>query len=73
MLWFKITISISACAFIWWWNQPCYVQTGKAGLVSANVKRAMQKMGPYKTYRLLPDGRLQVDVNGEWLYLRLKP
>ena len=52
-------------------TRPMYVQPGiSSGVVSAEVKKAMLKMGPMKNYRILVDGRLQVMVNGQWLYLR---
>ncbi len=34
------------------------------------ITRAMVKMGPMKTYRLLPNGRLEVLVNNQWLRLK---
>ena len=51
-----------------------YVQPSiEASLTSPAVKRAMEKMGPLKTYRLYPlseGGRLEVMVEGKWLRLR---
>ena len=41
-----------------------------AGLAPPEVVRAMKKMGPLKDYRLFPSGRLEVRVNGKWLYLK---
>lgn len=34
------------------------------------IKRAIWRMGPQKTYRILPSGELQVKVKGRWLRLR---
>ena len=52
-------------------TRPMYVQPGIAvSVTSAEVKRAMRKMGPMKDYRSLVDGKLQVMVNGQWLYLK---
>lgn len=33
----------------------------------ARLRVTYQKMGPYKQYRLEPDGTLQVKVEGRWL------
>ena len=40
------------------------------GLVSKDVKNTMYWFGNKKNYRIMPDGTLQVEVNGK--YLRLK-
>ena len=37
---------------------------------SPEIKEAIYKMGPGKDYRLFPDGRLEVKVEGKWLRLR---
>ena len=57
--------------------RPQYVvPSTNSGLASPAVKRAMQKMGPLKTYRLHPPsgeeegGRLEVLVERKWLHLR---
>ena len=34
------------------------------------IERACRKMGPGYDYRLWPDGRLEVFLNGKWLKLR---
>jgi len=54
---------------IYLFNEPCYVQEGYASLAPREIKRAMEKMGPLKDYRLLPGGRLEVRVEGKWLRL----
>jgi hypothetical protein len=62
-----ITFSLAAlCLHI----KPMYVQPGVAKVASPRIKKAMQKMGPMKNYRILTDGRLQVMVNSQWLYLK---
>ena len=53
-----------------WWNQDIYIQSRPAKLAPEHIKRAMLKMGPGKNYRILPNGKLQVEVKGEWLNLR---
>ena len=55
---------------IYWYQNPMYVQPGPGFVASDNIERAMLRMGPGKTYRVLPGGRLQVKVNGQWLRLR---
>jgi hypothetical protein len=62
-----ITLSLST---LYLHIRPMYVQPGVAEVASPRIKKAMQKMGPMKNYRILTDGRLQVMVNSQWLYLR---
>ena len=67
------TYFIACCLFIAlliYHNDPPRVTSGIAFLASQEVKQAMKKMGPGKNYRMLPDGRLQVLVEGKWLRLR---
>lgn len=40
--------------------------------VSRDILKARLKMGPHKSYRLLPNGALQVEVDGKWLRLKYK-
>lgn len=70
MLWFKILLGVGVSVFIYWWNQPVYINPGTAKLTSVEIKRAMVKMGPHKTYRVLTNGRLQVLVKEKWLFLK---
>ena len=50
---------------------PRYVQPNtEAKVASPEIKRAMHKMGPMKNYRILPNGKLQVMVENQWLNLR---
>ena len=58
---------------IWlaWRAEFSHVQTNPGKVVSAEVKAAMQEMGPSYDYRLLPNGTLQVDKgDGKWLNLK---
>ncbi len=70
----KMRVYIVACcalvSLLIWYNDPPRVQTGTAKVASPAVKRAMQKMGPLKAYRMLPCGTLQVKVKGKWLRLK---
>ena len=67
-IWFFSCCVIAAVVYTWW-NEPCYVQGGTCKVASEEVKRAMKKMGPYKEYRILADKKLQVKVEGKWLFL----
>ena len=64
-----ILIALSLAA-LYLHTRPMYVQPGVAKVASPRIKKAMQKMGPMKNYRVLIDSRLQVMVNGQWLYLK---
>jgi hypothetical protein len=61
---------INAAIYYWWTNDPV-VQGGVCEVCPLEIKSAMQKMGPLYSYRILPNGTLQVDKgNGEWLKLK---
>jgi len=69
-------LSIIIAAFIFLLSRTQYVEPSRgASLAPPEVKKAMQKMGPHKDYRLLPSSegekrRLEVLVKGKWLKLR---
>ena len=56
--------------YVDWSSAHIFVQPNIARVCSAEIKKAMLKMGPYKEYRILADETLQVKVNGKWLRLR---
>lgn len=64
-----IALMIWAC---YWLGLPQYVQPGRTGVCSEQVKRTIKFMGPGKTYRLLPNNTLKVLVDGQWLNLKLR-
>ena len=64
------TLIILSLATFYLYTRPMYVQPRVAKVASPRIKKVMQKMGPMKNYRILTDGRLQVMVNGQWLYLK---
>ena len=68
-IWFFSCLVITILIYNWW-NEPCYVQQGTCKVASGEIKRAMNKMGPYKDYRILPNKKLQVKVKGKWLFLK---
>lgn len=62
----------SLIALLWLYTHPptAVVKSGVAKVASERVEKAMRKMGPLKDYRILPNGKLQVSVEGKWLYLK---
>ena len=74
-----IIASISTLAFfnVFCYGLYRYVDPGQAEGVnrvcSDKVKRTIHWMGNKKNYQLMPDGQLQVKVNGKYLNLRYKP
>jgi len=72
----KIKIEIAmVCSFVaivficWVYASPIEHKSNNR-VCSPEIKAAIYKMGPGKDYRLFPDGRLEVKVEGEWLRLR---
>ena len=66
-----IIILIVGIAVVAWWHQEVIITGGGvAGVVSADIKRAMIKMGPLYDYKLYPDGTLKVKIKSQWLKLR---
>ena len=48
------------------------VQPGCAEVTSEQIKRTIKWFGDKKNYRIMPDGTLQVEVNGKYLKLKIK-
>ncbi len=66
-----ITLMLAWTAWIEYGWGNCVAHNPNGAMVAApEIKRAMQKMGPWYEYRLFPSGVLEVKLNGQWLKLR---
>ena len=68
-VWMATVASFIAILIICWIYASPIEYKSNNKVCSPEIKAAIYKMGPGKDYRLFPDGRLEVNVKGEWLRL----
>lgn len=75
----SMVLAVLFAIFIWYltiwvdFSWPnCVVHNPNGAMIATpEIKKAMLKMGPHYSYRLFPNGRLEVNRgDGKWLKLR---
>ena len=71
-----IILILTTFAFLYygivWDTGRLIVQPAGGQVCSEEIKRTIKWFGDKKNYRIMPDGTLQVEVNGKYLKLKIK-